>query len=169
MKNKMFKENDFSDKATVLMETSYPPKTIIKSALCQYYLSLNYKDLRTEEILSTLCEDADNLEEHHILPLGNDEDMYRNQSFTSKLRKDKNCIYNSPVNYIYITKKSNQEISAKPISLYKQICNESSLHKLRINQMNVDLTNVENVKEQLGNRYDEVTVQIRDYVEQQIK
>lgn len=169
MKNKMFKENDFSDKATVLMETSYPPKTIIKSALCQYYLSLNYKDLRTEEILSTLCEDADNLEEHHILPLGNDEDMYRNQSFTSKLRKDKNCIYNSPVNYIYITKKSNQEISAKPISLYKQICNESSLHKLRINQMNVDLTNDENVKEQLGNRYDEVTVQIRDYVEQQIK
>lgn len=35
--------------------------------------------------------------------------------------------------------------------------------------MNVDLTNDENVKEQLGNRYDEVTVQIRDYVEQQIK
>lgn len=169
LKENMFIAPNFSDRATVLMETSYQPKGVIRTALCQYFLSLKYKDLCSDEELTTLCKSADSLEEHHILPLGNDEDLFKNKSFTSKLREDKSCIYNSPVNFIYITKKSNQDISSKPISLYRKICHEFSLQLLNIHTIDVDLTNSENVKEQLGKRYDDVTVQIKAYVEDKMK
>lgn len=164
LKDKMFDGSDFSDKRTVLMQTSYPPKTVIRTAFCQYYLSLTYCDFCTEERLSTLSENADTLEEHHILPLGNDEEVYKNKEFTKKLREDRTCIYNSPINYIYITKKSNSDINSKSISSYKTMCNKVSLQKLHLNLMNANFTNKEEVKEQLAIRYEEVITEITGHV-----
>lgn len=160
LKEKMFEGSDFSDIRTVLMETGYPPKTVIKAAFCQYYLSLTYYDFCTQEKLSTLSESADTLEEHHILPLGNDEEVYKNKEFTRQLREDRTCIYNSPINFVYITKKSNGDISSKSISSYKVMCDKSSLQKLHLNVMDANFTNRDEVKEKLAKRYEEVVTEI---------
>lgn len=169
LKDKMFNGSDFSDKKTVLMETGYPPKSIIKSALCQYYLSLTYKDLCTEQRLSSLTDECSDIQEHHILPLGSDKDIYKNKAFTKKLREDKGCIYNSPINFVYITKESNNNISSKPIGLYKKMCDEVSIQKLHMNVLDADFTSSDKVKTQLEKRYDEVVTEITgrvmDYLE----
>lgn len=63
------------------------------------------------------------LQDHHIFPLG---DCSKLCESSSKLRKDKSCVLNSPLNRTYISDKANNIISDKsPVDYYSQLSKDS--------------------------------------------
>ena len=49
-----------------------------------------------------------------------------------KRRDDKKNVFNSPLNFIYITKDSNQKISNHQVEYYVKYCNDNSVYDLHI-------------------------------------
>ena len=47
-----------------------------------------------------------------------------------KRRDDKKNVFNSPLNFIYITKDSNQKISNHQVEYYVKYCNDNSVYDL---------------------------------------
>lgn len=118
---------NFSDQQLLLMEKTKEeryPKRILRNFICQYLLSKTYSDMfNTEEIISVFSESAGTLEAHHIIPLGSVKKV--NES-TTTLRNDDKNICNSPLNFVYITKKSNDAISDDSLDDYiKDITDEA--------------------------------------------
>lgn len=109
----------YSDENTLTMckikETDKTPPAVMTNYICQFYLSQGYKDFLTDTVLNFLYPDG--FEIHHLLPLGSDTKIGES---TKKIRKDKKNEYNSPLNMIYITKKSNGLISDMDFSKYSQ-------------------------------------------------
>lgn len=109
----------YSDEKTLTMckikETDKTPPAVMTNYICQFYLSQGYKDFLTDTVLNFLYPDG--FEIHHILPLGSDKKIGET---TKTIRKDKKNEYNSPLNMIYITKKSNGLISDMDFSKYSQ-------------------------------------------------
>ena len=170
MKDKMFQEhNDFSSKETLLMEKrNYLPKTVIKDGFCQFYLMQTYADLcEPFALLSTLHEDAKTLQKHHILPLGSDLEQYGKS--TKELRRKTDSIYHSPLNFVYITPQSNKMISDRSIGDYKRICKDTSYFKLNMDVMETDWTKESDIKNQLAYRFQKVSCEIKEYVENKLK
>lgn len=110
---------NFSDEKLILMEKVQEeryPKRVLRVFVCQYLLSKTYADMFDEdEIISVFSKYASALEAHHIIPLGSVKKV--NES-TSKLRNDDKNICNSPMNFVYITKKSNDVISDDSLDVY---------------------------------------------------
>lgn len=170
MKEKMFhKHNDFSSKETLLMEKkNYLPKTVIRDGFCQFYLMQTYEDLcEPHAVLSTLYEDAKSLQKHHILPLGSDLEQYGKT--TKKLRKKQDSIYHSPLNFVYITPEANKMISCRSIGDYKRICKDTSYFKLNMDVMEPDWTKENDIKKQLEYRFQKVSCEIKEHVENKLK
>ncbi len=109
----------YSDEKTLTMckikETDKAPPAVMTNYICQFYLSQGYKDFLTDTVLNFLYPDG--FEIHHILPLGSNKKI---RETTKEIRKNKKSEYNSPLNMIYITKKSNGLISDKDFSKYSQ-------------------------------------------------
>ena len=111
---------NFSDEKLILMdkvkkEDRYP-KEVLRKFVCQYMLSKTYTDMFDEnEIISVFFKDANALEAHHIIPLGSVKKV--NES-TALLRKDNKNICNSPMNFVFITKDSNDKISDEALDVY---------------------------------------------------
>lgn len=116
-------KSDYSDEMTLKMKNSKKyPLPVITKYICQYYLSIGYKDFCTEKKLDFLYEGEFDI--HHIMPLGSSPE-YKDQRLkigesTRKLRNKKDNPYNSPLNMIYITKESNKLISNMDYEDYSQ-------------------------------------------------
>ncbi len=134
MKTKVFAMPGFSDENTLLMHATQLPKKVLRQKICQFYLAKTYMDLRTDEVLGPFSESADMLEEHHIVPIGSLMRTYKNmeKAENKNERDNPKSIFNSPLNFALITKKSNTEISNQNIDYYIRCCKERSIFELNI-------------------------------------
>lgn len=117
----VLKMTNFSDKDLLLMnkvnEDRYP-KPVLRNFMCQYLLSGTYMDMFDEtKKISVFCEDADTLEAHHIIPLGSAKKV---GEITADIRKNPRHICNSPLNFVYITKAANKDISDDALDAYEK-------------------------------------------------
>lgn len=119
LKDKVLEMQDFSDKDFLLYKnyenTGNAPKELLGRYICQFYLSRTYSDMFDEKMtISAFLPAEVKLEKHHIIPLGSAENIGES---TKRLRKEKN-LYNSPLNFIFITEDANKKISAKSVHDY---------------------------------------------------
>lgn len=117
----IFNTEWFSNEDFVLMKYASDgrvPKMILRTKICQYLLAQTYHSLfDTNQKISVFYNRADELEAHHIVPLGgNLKELYKQK--TNAIRKDKNNILNSPINFVYITKTDNLMIGSKNLTDY---------------------------------------------------
>lgn len=149
MENKIFAMQGFSDADTLLMKTSVVPKNVIRKTICQFYLAKTYRDLMTDNDIQVFSDVADKLEEHHIVPIGVlNKESYK--SVEKKRREDKKNIFNSPLNFVYISKESNLKISNHPIEFYIKHCNENATYELHIDidgKVEIDESNLREILE----------------------
>lgn len=118
LKKYIFDAQNFSDKEFVLMgkaDEDRTPKGVLKDFICQYLLAGTYKDMFEDKTISVFCDEAKELEAHHIIPLGS---IAKVGELTAKLRQDSKNICNSPLNFVYITKAANKEILEDPLPVY---------------------------------------------------
>lgn len=119
LKDKVLDMQDFSDKDFLLYKnfenTKNAPKELLGKYICQFYLSRTYSDMFDEKMkISVFLSSEVKLEKHHIIPLGSAENI---KESTKRLRKEKS-IYNSPLNFIFITEDANKKIAAKSVHDY---------------------------------------------------
>ncbi len=143
----------FSDEETLLMKGDEPPKKVIKDTICQFYMSVTYPDMLNDKItIQPFWTLGHKLEEHHIVPIGSLKSTYK--KCAQEIRKSKKNIANSPLNYVYITEKSNKEISSRLLSDYIKEVTAGSRYKLKINVEKMDSINEECVTEFLKSRFE---------------
>lgn len=132
----------------------------------QFLLAETYIDMFDDKTrLSVFNKDADNFELHHIIPLGSVKNLAQS---TNELRDKKDHIYNSPLNFVYITKSANLAISSKSLSDYAKEITATSKSALFINSY-VDSNSVsteQKVKSILEIRYDTLKGKIQDRISQ---
>lgn len=162
----------FSDKEMILMD-SYDkaarlPKKLLRGLVCQYYLSRTYKSLFDENKRISVFTD-EKLEAHHIIPLGSYTKIGES---TKELRKSDKNICNSPVNFVYITKKENDLIGSKDLNQYITSVNQSALLALQISPFSKNDLSAEDkdhknlkVKEKLSERFDKLQSSVKDRIE----
>ena len=144
----------FSDCDFLLMQKADEdrvPKEHLSKYFCQFYLASPYSDLITDDTLVSVFS-SDSLERHHIIPLGSVASIGESSDI---LRDDKTNIANSPLNYVYITSKTNGAISDKTLSEYENAI--TSQAKAALNIMNYptvnDLKDSDKVKSWLEERH----------------
>lgn len=165
MKGKVFNMPGFSDEDTLLLRTTVAPKNVIRKKICQFYLAKTYQDLRTQEKLSPFCESGDTLEEHHIVPIGSMQRTFKNmeKDEVKKERGNRRNIFNSPLNFAYITKKSNLEISNQNIDFYITCCNPGGIYGLNIETTGEEYT-CEKVMDILKMRFDKTKLEVEERI-----
>lgn len=67
---------------------------------------------------------------HHIIPIGSLEAKYR--EVDKARRNDSTCIYNSPLNMLFISESSNRLILNNSLKEYVNYCDTNSLNKVGI-------------------------------------
>ena len=128
----------------------------------QYLLSKTYKDMFDEnKILSAYSDETERFEAHHIIPLGTVKKVGES---TKKLRDDEKNICNSPLNFVYITKKANKEISDESLKDYVQKINAEAKAKLHITAYTNSDIPQDQVKQILRERYDFLKGDIRERI-----
>ena len=140
--NKILNMPGYSDQKHILMESAINeeyPKTIISTAICQYYLSIGYYDLCKDnngqlKHMSVFASESDKYQMHHIIPLGSNGTVAES---TEKIRRNKKHLLNSPLNMLFITDASNNKISNWPLSSYSGIVPNSA------GLTNVGFTNID--------------------------
>lgn len=149
MKEKVFNMPGFSDEETLLLLTRVTPKKVMRKTICQFYLAKNCKDLFEEEDLNTFSENADTLEEHHIVPIG----VLKGRTYKQMEKEEKNTsVFQSPLNFAMILKKTNRRISNTPLDYYIKQCNDAAIYEFKINTEK-ELLSEEEVREFLKKRY----------------
>jgi len=143
MKDAVFAMPDFSDEELLLMDKASEdklPKEVLRHLVCQFYLSQTYIDLFDSGfVVNVFCDEVDELEEHHIVPLGSALTVEKS---TAELRRNGNSICNSPMNFALITKTANKRVLSDSLeSYYKRITEESKT------QLNIPYTDT-TVKEE---------------------
>ncbi|KAI4440806.1 DUF262 domain-containing protein [Schaedlerella arabinosiphila] len=158
---------NFSDKSFLLLEKVEEdryPKTAMRYFMCQYLLAKTYADMFTpSKRVSVFDESANDLEAHHIIPLGTVKKVGES---AAQLRKNQKHICNSPLNFVYITKDSNKEISDDTIEEYvKEICDEAKSALYISAYTNIDLSDDgERIKKLLSNRFDALKGNIKQHI-----
>ena len=167
LKDYVLASQNFSDEELLLMEKVQEdrfPKIIMRGFLCQYLLAKTYADMfDSNKLISVFAEEADELEAHHIIPLGT---VAKVGETTAALRKDKKHICNSPLNFVYIMEKSNKMISDDSLEDYaKKICDEAK-SKLHISQYGsaADVENEYKIKDLLKQRYVYLKGNIKEHI-----
>lgn len=152
MKNNILDMKGFSDGPTLLLQTSVTPKGALRKSICQFYLAGTYKDLMTDTILHSFLDETKKLEEHHLVPLGTFSRDYK--TMEKDERSNKRSIFNSPLNFAYITKDSNKAIGNTSIDQYVKIVDQDSVLELHLDslQSGQQLLNKENLEKALANR-----------------
>lgn len=163
---KVFEMPGFSDEKTLLLETSVIPKNVIKNTICQFKLAETYKDLLYDAELSTLEEEADSYEEHHIVPLGTLSGNWK--ECERRNRNDKRSIFNSPLNYVYLPKKTNQKIGSQAVEYYIRQCNDTAVFELHL-QPDWKAVDDEAVRDILRKRYKDVKAEITARIDAMMK
>lgn len=157
IRSNIFNLNFFSDKDLLLMKRAKSeeryPKLVMRSFICQYYLSKVYPCLYdTMKRVSVFADFANELEAHHIIPLGSVTTI--NES-TKTLRNDDCHQCNSPLNFCYITKEDNLNIGSKSLPDYVNLVNGAALSKLNINTTfnTINFSSEQEVLTVLDNRF----------------
>ena len=156
----------FSDCEFLLMEKVNEdriPKEHLGKYFCQFFLSRPYSDMIDDGIkVNVFCKDK--LEKHHIVPLGS---VTKIGESSDLLRTDKTNVANSPLNYVYITDKTNLKISDKSLSEYEGAITASAKASLNIvNYPTVtDLDNTDKVKDWLKERHKLAKGQIQNRID----
>ena len=111
------------------------------------------------------CDNAKDFEAHHIIPLGT---VTKINESTAALRSDSKNICNSPLNFVYITKQANKEISDDSLDVYAaKICDEakSALHINGYTGPEVADTD-QKVKAILESRFSALNGDVRNHISQ---
>ena len=165
IKDYVLEAQNFSDEKFLLMEKTDEdrvPKKVIRMFMCQYLLAKTYRDMfDKDKILSSYSEETEGFEAHHIIPLGTVKKVGES---TTKLRNDEKNICNSPLNFVYITKKANKEISDEFLKDYVQKINAEAKAKLHITSYTKSDIPENQVKDILKERYDFLKGDIRDRI-----
>lgn len=155
MSERILNSNNFSDEKLLLMdkvnEDRYP-KIILRMFISQYFLSQTYSDMFVDNNISVFSDCADSLELHHIIPLGS---VTKISESSEKLREDKKHICNSPLNFVYITKKANIAISNKSLEDYSRAIQVKAKSVLQISSF-INKTSIDSddkIKQILASRY----------------
>ena len=145
---------NFSDEQLLLMEKTNEdrvPKRILRTFICQYLLSQTYTDMfNKDETLSVFSKNSHTLEAHHIIPLGSAKKV--NES-TAELRKDDRNLCNSPLNFVFITKSSNDMISDSPLNIYITKITDEAKAALSIQGYNSTDIDQDTISQLLKDRY----------------
>lgn len=164
MKNNVLETKYFSDENVLLMEYSNEeryPKTVLRNFFCQYLLSQTYQDMfDNNKLVSVFSEDANELEAHHIIPLGSAKKV---GDSTKNLRNKNKSIYNSPLNFVLITKDSNRDISDKSLNEYAQSITDEAKAKLHISNYDGFIDEFK-TKDYLRNRYSMLKGDIKSHI-----
>ena len=167
MKEKVLNAIDFSNKDFLLMEmaeeTGRTPKKVLNQFVCQYFLAQTYPDMFDDKKrISVFMEKANELEAHHIVPLGS----AKNYGESTKILRNKDTdILNSPLNYIYITKSCNDDISAKSLTEYCKEINDQAKRKVLLCVNTKMLSNRNEIKEFLAQRYGHLRGAIKESID----
>jgi hypothetical protein len=127
----IFSDHYFTKKSILLMEETSNdlyPKGVIKSLILQFILSKKPLDILSNEDGQGVKLSSYNkleLEAHHIIPLNSAASI--NES-TNELRKNKDNILNSPVNFTLITASANRKISGNSLAEYYFKLHDLSIH-----------------------------------------
>ncbi len=165
LKDKILDVPYFSECSFLLMEKAVEdrvPKEHLGKYFCQFYLSRPYSDLITD-VRTVSVFSKQKLEKHHIIPLGS---VTKIGESTDHLRTDKTNVFNSPLNYVYITDLANNEISDKSLSDYENSITATAKAVLNIvNYPSVnDLSDEIKVKAWLSERHKLIKGQIQNRV-----
>ncbi len=156
---------NFSDEGLLLMEKTAEeryPKRVLRMFVCQYLLSKTYPDMfNANDRISVFSDDASTLEAHHIIPLGSVKKV--NES-TAQLRSDEKNICNSPMNFVLITKKSNDAISDDSLDIYITKITDGAKAALAIQGYTSPDIDDAAVKQVLKNRYTALKGDIKNEV-----
>lgn len=165
MQKKVFNMQDFSDKDTLLLKKSIVPKVVLRKAICQFYLAQNGMDLMTDEKLNVFSPNANTFEEHHIVPIG----MLKNQTYKKMekdKRNDKKSIFNSPLNFVLITKESNIKISNQDLVSYVKHCDDRALYSFKIElPEGIDNVGVKEIEVVLERRFNMTKSEVIEKIE----
>lgn len=156
LKEYVLNAQNFSDKSFLLMERvdeERYPKRVLVGFMCQYLLAKTYIDMfDSSKCVSVFYEKANDLEAHHIIPLGTVKKV--GESSTA-LRNNPKHICNSPLNFVYITKTANKAISDDSLNEYiNKICAEAKtgLHITNYT-MSLDIQDSDSIKRLLEDRF----------------
>jgi Uncharacterized conserved protein len=166
--NKMMKNvletKYFSDEGVLLLEYADEdryPKTVLRNFFCQYLLAQTYRDMfDNSKLVSVFAEEENELEAHHIIPLGSATKV---GDSTKDLRNKNSSIYNSPLNFVLITKNSNRDISDKSLHDYAQSLTVEAKAKLYISNYDGKVDDL-TTKSYLKNRYSMLNGVIRSHI-----
>ncbi len=148
----------FSQKEFLLFEKSnesnIAPKEILAQYFCQFYLAFGYHDLLQTNLL--LCtfpteEEGYELEKHHIIPLMSTQSIGMSEKML-KRENMKNMLVNSPLNRIYITKRTNQKIASNDFSSYIKHIGEAATSELDLPTMEEQMRE-DDIRQTLANRH----------------
>ena len=163
IKENIFARLDFSDKKLILLERVEDrlPKEILTDFVCQYLLAQTYHDMLSNNI--KISAFSNNLELHHIIPLGSATSM---RDSSDKLRKNKKHICNSPINFVYIPADTNKKIGAKSLQDYVNKITREAKFDLNLREYNlVNISNNESgIRKFLGDRLDWLDKNIHTHV-----
>ncbi len=143
LKSSIFERKWFSNMEFLLMDSAADnrvPKKMMRYRICQFLLSMTYPELIKndhEQTISVFSEDVDNLEAHHIIPLGSNLQATYKDS-TQTLRKDSTSILNSPLNFVYITKDDNLSISNRKLEDYITALNPEAMKTCCIPEFKIE-------------------------------
>ena len=119
----------YSNEASLIGEEEAETAANVGDYLCMFVNATGGEDLLTGKPIH-VWKDA--VEKHHIVPLGS---VKKIGQAARELRKGDDAfsrLMNSPLNYCYLTSKSNSEISAMPVEQYIRSVEERTLHSLRL-------------------------------------
>lgn len=165
LKDYVLDAQNFSDEKFLLYEKVNEdryPKGIMRGFMCQYLLAKTYSDMfDSSKIISVFSNDAGTLQAHHIIPLGT---VTKVGQTTSELRNNKEHICNSPLNFVYITKESNNAISDKQITDYVISITDEARQALHINAFTSGTYSDDFVKNLLKDRFSALRGDIKAHI-----
>lgn len=137
------------------------PKEHLARYFCQYFLQKVYSDLITDDKKVNVFTEA--LEKHHIIPLGSVANIGES---TETLREDKQNILNSPLNFVYITDKTNIDISDKSLEDYQNAITALAKSSLCIHYYPsvTDLDKYDKVKQWLKDRHETIKGEMQNHI-----
>lgn len=167
LRDNVFNAQNFSDEKFLLMEKvdeDRYPKGVFRQFVCQYLLSKTYTDMfDSTKRISVFSDVAQDLEAHHIIPLGSVSKVFES---TAKLRKDPKNICNSPLNFVFITSTANKAISNDSLETYALKLTDEAKSALHINSYNnaSDTDTDKKVKDILKNRYSALKGDVKQHI-----
>jgi hypothetical protein len=139
----IFSEHYFTKQSIILMQETKInsfPKKVVQNMILQYILSKKPTDILTvdqTEVKNLTSYNGMALEKHHLIPLSG---VTKFGESTKIIRKDKEHLLNSPINFTLISKEANKKISSSGLhEYYTKISHTSYKNHILPTGVNTDL------------------------------